>query len=131
MMSRINLSARNQPQEIRVSRVQFLGEQDGAPERLLKGRLKEFFRHDKSVHRGYLARIRIEGKTGVALCVKTQFGADRGFAEKIGAIFGMIFHAREHLDIIFLSEQQESQLKRVCSTFFVRITPAIADETIR
>jgi hypothetical protein len=117
-MSRAKLSTAKPPQEMHVSEVQFLGEQDGAPERLLKARLSEFFQRDKSVHRAYLTRTRIEGQASVALCVKTQFGADRGLAEKIGAIFGMIFNADEHLDIVFLSEQQESQLKRVCSTFF-------------
>lgn len=117
-MSRVKPSGPNHPQEMHVSEVQFVGEQDGAPERLLKGRLTGFFQRDKSVHRAYLARTSLEGQASVALCVKTQFGADRGLAEKIGAIFGMIFNAREHLDIIFLSEQQESQLKRVCSTFF-------------
>jgi type III secretion system (T3SS) SseB-like protein len=117
-MSRIKPSAPNHPQEMQVSEVQFLGEQDGPPERLLKNRLTEFFRRDKSVHRAYLARTSLEGQASVALCVKTEFSADRGLAEKIGAIFGMIFNAREHLDIIFLSDQQESELKRVCSMFF-------------
>jgi hypothetical protein len=63
-------------------------------------------------------RASLDGKAGVALCVKTQCGADRGLAEKIGAIFGMIFNAHEQLDIIFLSDQQGSQLTRVCSPFF-------------
>ena len=117
-MSPVKPSPRNHPQEMRVSEVQFFGEQDGAPERLLKGRLTEFFQRDRSVDRAYLAGTRLEGQASVALCIKTQFGADRGLAEKIGAIFGMIFNAHEHLDIIFLSEQQECQLKRVCSTFF-------------
>ena len=117
-MSHPKPSAHNHPQEMHVSEVQFLGEQDGAPERLLRGRLAEFFQRDKSVHRAYLARTSLDGQASVALCVKTQFGADRGIAEKIGAIFAMIFNAAEHLDIIFLSEHQESQLKRVCSAFF-------------
>ena len=117
-MSRFKPSSPNHPQEMQVSEVHFLSEQDGVPERLLKGRLAEFFQRDKSVHRAYLAKMSLEGRVSVALCIKTQFGVDRGLAEKIGAIFGLIFNAHEHLDIIFLSEQQESQLKRVCSTFF-------------
>jgi hypothetical protein len=117
-MSRVKLSVLNPPQEMQVSEVHFLGEQDGAPESLLKSRLTELFQRDKSVYRAYLARTSLEGQASVTLCVKTQFGADRGLAEKIGAIFGMVFNAHEHLDIIFLSEQQERQVKRVCSTFF-------------
>ena len=117
-MPRFKPSAPNHPQEMRVAEVQFLGEQEGAPERLLKTKLTEFFQGDKSVDRAYLARTKLEGEPTVALCLKTQFGADAGLAEKIGAIFGMIFNAREHLDIIFLNEQQESQLEKVCSAFF-------------
>jgi len=130
-MSRHKFCGRNQPQEIRISEVQFFGEQDGVPERLLKDRLTEFFHRDKSVNRAYLARTRLEGHASVALCVTTQFGADRGLAEKIGAIFGMIFNAHEHLDIIFLSEAQESQLRRVCSTFFDSDGNCGLDKTIR
>jgi SseB protein C-terminal domain len=117
-MSWIKRSVSKHPHEMRVSDVRFLGEQDGPPERLLKERLTEFFQRDKSIHRAYLAQVSLEGQTSVALCLKTQFGPDRGLAEKIGAIFGMIFSADEHLDIIFLSDQQESELGKGCSAFF-------------
>ncbi|SRR6266480_412992 len=117
-MSWIKLSLPNHPHEMRVSELRFLGEQDGAPERLLKSRLTEFFQRDKSVHRAYVAKASFEGQIGVALCLRTKFGPDRGLAEKIGTIFGTIFNAHEHLDIIFLSDQQESELTKVCSAFF-------------
>lgn len=118
MMSWFKPSSSKHPQEIRVPRVQFLGEQDGPPEQLLKDRLTELFQRDKSVHRAYLAKVSLGQQSGVALCLKTQFGADRGLAEKIGAIFGMVFNAHEHLDIMFLSDEQESELAKVCSPFF-------------
>jgi len=117
-MSPPKASRPSHPKEIHVSEVQFLGEHDGAPERLLKGRLTEFFQRDKSVHRAYLAVAILDGQASVTLCLKTQSGVDRGLAEKIGAVFGMIFNAQEHLDIVFLNEQQESQVRRVCSMFF-------------
>lgn len=106
------------PQEMQVSDVQFLGEQDGPPERVLKNRLIKLFQRDKSVYRAYLTKASLEGQSSVVLCLKTQFAADRGLAEKIGGIFGMIFSAHEHLDIIFLSDRQESELTKVCSFFF-------------
>jgi hypothetical protein len=123
MMSWFKPSSPKHPQEIRVPQVQFLGEQDGPPEQLLKDRLTEFFQRDKSVHRAYLAKVSLGEQSGVALCLKTQFGADRGLAEKIGAIFGMVFNAHEHLDIMFLSDEQESELAKVCSPFFGNPTP--------
>jgi hypothetical protein len=117
-MSRIRPSLSNHPHEMQVSQLRFLGEQDGVPERLLKSRLTEFFQRDKSVCRAYLAKASLEEQIGVALCLRTKFGADRGLAQKIGAIFGTIFNAQEHLDIIFLSDQQELELIKVCSAFF-------------
>jgi len=51
------------PQEIRVPQVQFLSEQDGPAEQLLKVRLAEFFQKDRSVHAAYLARVDIGGQT--------------------------------------------------------------------
>ena len=43
--------------EIRVSRIAFVGEQDGPPERLLKEKLVDFFGCAGNVDRAYLARI--------------------------------------------------------------------------
>jgi hypothetical protein len=98
--------------------VQFLREQDGAPERLLKARLAELFMHEKAVQRAYLAQIRAGEQAGVALCIKAISGQERSLAQKVGAIFAAIFGAHEHLDILFLSDTQETSLKSVCSSFF-------------
>ena len=118
MMSWFKRRPPQHPQEIYVPRLRFLGEQDGPTERVLKGRLAEFFRKDRSVCTAYLARVDVGGQTSVALCLKTQFGPDRGLAEKIGAIFKTIFNAQDHLDIIFPSAAQEIDLSKVCKPFF-------------
>jgi hypothetical protein len=55
-------SSPKHPQEIRVPRVQFLGEQDGPTEQLLKDRLSEFFKRDRSVLVAYLARVEVGGQ---------------------------------------------------------------------
>jgi hypothetical protein len=107
------------PKEIHVPRVDFLGEQDGAVERELKTRLSAFFKRDRSVYTAYLARVGVVGQASVALCLKSQFGPDRGLAEKVGSIFRTIFNAQTHLDIIFLSEAQETELAKVCRPFFL------------
>ncbi|MGH8021282.1 MAG: enhanced serine sensitivity protein SseB C-terminal domain-containing protein [Opitutaceae bacterium] len=107
------------PQEIQVPRVQFVGEQDGPSEQLLKARLSEFFKRDRSVLAAYLAQVDIGGQMGVALCLKTQFGPDRGLAEKIGTIFKTIFNAQVHLDIMFPSATQEAELIKMCRPFFL------------
>jgi len=111
---------RKSPQKIYARSFRFLGEQDGPPERILKAKLIEFFKRDQSVRAAYLARTDFgEGSAaGVALCLRTQFGADKGMVDKIGAIFATVFNARMHLDIVFLIDDQEEALKRLCQPFF-------------
>jgi hypothetical protein len=119
-MSWFNPKSKKHPKEIQVRKIRFLGEQDGVPEREFKSRLVEFLQRDQSVVRAYLAQVAYseQSPTAVALCLRSQFGPDRGVAEKIGKIFASMFGGHEHLDIIFLDDQQESGLARVCSSFF-------------
>jgi hypothetical protein len=108
------------PEELQVPQFRFLGEQDGPSERMLTERLLELFRRDRSVNVAYLARVEFDNpsQTGVALCLKTKFGADRDMVEKIGKTFGSIFGAHEHMDIVFLNDTQEAELAKVCRPFF-------------
>ena len=104
--------------ELRVPSVEFLGEQDGEPERLLKERLIECFERDSRVRRAYLARVHAAGQFGVALCMKTIGNTDRRLIDKVHSIFARIFDVRQHLDILFLTESDELLLARVCLPFF-------------
>lgn len=104
--------------EVRVPTVRFLREQDGAPEKLLKSRLVESFMHRGNVQRAYLAQVIAGDHLGVALCVRNIGGPDRDLVREVGAIFAAIFGVREHLDILFLSDEQESSLVSVCQPFF-------------
>ena len=112
--------SRKKSEQVRVPEIRFLGEQDGPPERLLKDRLADFFRRDRSVSRAYLARVDFgEGKdASVVLGLRTQFGPDKGMVEKVGTIFADVFNAKEHLDIMFLTDGQEVQLTKACKPFF-------------
>jgi SseB protein C-terminal domain len=112
--------SRRKSKDIRVPSVRFLGEQDGPPERLLKDRLADFFRRERIVSRAYLARADFEeGKdVTVVLALRTQFGPDDGLVEKVGTIFADVFDAKEHLDILFLTDSQEAQLSKACPPFF-------------
>jgi hypothetical protein len=120
-MSWLNPKSKKHPQEIHVPKIRFVGEQDGVPERELKSCLVEFFQRDQSIVKAYLAQVAYsqQSPTAVALCLCSQFGPDRGVAEKIGKLFGSMFGGHEHLDIIFLEDQQESDLAKVCPSFFV------------
>jgi hypothetical protein len=105
--------------EVRVPGVRFVGEQNGRPERLLKDRLVELFRQDKTLSAAYLARVDLgNGSIGVVLALRATSGPNKQIIEKVGSIFALIFAGKEHLDILFLSETQETQLKQVCKAFF-------------
>lgn len=107
--------------EVIVPGVRFLDEQDGPPERLLKDRLVELFRQDKTISAGYLAKGDFgNGSIGVILGLRTTSGPNKQIVEHVGEIFGLIFAGKEHLDILFLSEAQEAQLKQVCEAFFLQ-----------
>ena len=104
---------------IRVQRMCFLGEQDGPAERDLKNKLVELFDRLRMVRTAYLARLTYgdDGPVSMALCVRGQPGQNRMFAERVGKIFGLIFGSHEHLDIIWLMPQQETELASVCRPF--------------
>lgn len=102
-----------------VSQLQFLGEQDGGPERELKERLVEYLRQSSKVQAAYLARVAYGGSAvNVALCVRSEGGPDRDVAESAGRIFASMFGRHEHMDVIFVDQGQESQLAKVCAPFF-------------
>jgi hypothetical protein len=108
-------------EEILLPNISFIGEQKGAPEDKLKNALINFFQRDKSVAKAYLAKIGGGQNVNVALCLRTQFGIDRGMVEKIGTIFATVFNSKEHLDIIFLNDHQEKDIVKVCQPFFEKL----------
>jgi hypothetical protein len=112
-----------EPREIHVTSVQFLREQDGKPEQILKSRLIESFKRHSDVQRAYLAQVSSGRQQSVALCLKTGHGPDPNLVREIGAIFAAIFVRQQHLDILFLNEPQESELTSVCTPFFAVSTP--------
>ena len=107
-----------EPRKIHVTNVQFLREQDGKPERLLKSRLLESFKQNGDVQRAYLAQVNSGRQPSVALCLKTVHGQDQNLVREIGKVFAAVFGMKEHLDILFLNEAQELALISVCAPFF-------------
>jgi len=112
-----------EPREIHVTSVQFLREQDGKPEQILKSRLIESFKRHSDVQRAYLAQVSSGRQQSVALCLETGHGPDPNLVREIGAIFAAIFVRQQHLDFLFLNEPQESELTSVCTPFFAVSTP--------
>jgi hypothetical protein len=105
-------------QKLQVPEIQFLREQDGPPERLLKERLAVAFVFHRQLNRTYLAQIRYADQIGLALCLSCANGPRQKLAEVVGEVFGSIFGAHEHLDIVFVGEDQEPALRGICRPFY-------------
>jgi len=114
----IPMNKKKPSEVVHIQNVCFIGEQKGVPEDVLKKALINFFVRDKSVLKAFLAIVAEEGKPSITLCLRTQFGPDKGMVEKIGTVFASVFNSQEHLDIIFLNDQQEKDLVKVCQPFF-------------
>jgi hypothetical protein len=110
-------------QKMIALKIEFLGEQDGAPEQELKKALAAFLRTTGNVTRAYLAQVKYsQGNrsptTNIALCIKTVSGKeDRSIIKEIGEIFARIFGSHCHLDILFISDRQNQEISVVCRPF--------------
>jgi SseB protein C-terminal domain len=107
-------------EELRARAINFVAEQDGQPERNLKTKLVALFGQLQLVRIAYLACVQYEnaGPLEVALCVRGQPGQNRMFAARVGEVFASIFGSHEHLDIIWITPEQETALTRVCRPFY-------------
>ena len=107
-------------EDVRVSKVYFVAEQDGTPERELKNKLVMLFNRAAWVNVAYLARVTYEnaGPMHVALCVRGQPGQNRVFGQRVGEIFASVFKSHEHIDVIWIAPEQEILLAKVCRPFY-------------
>ena len=99
------------------SSIRFVCEQDGAPERLLKQAVVEELASASDTKRAYLARVEYGDPSAyeVALCLAGR--TNEKLVSRIGLRFAEIFGRDAHLDILFLTDEREAELKRVCAPF--------------
>jgi hypothetical protein len=105
-----------------LKEVQFICEQDGLPERELKTVLSESFLYDKDIQKAYLVRIsyKCSDEYLVALCLSIASGHESSKVKKISNCFSRVFGKEQHLEILFLNSELESQVSKVCNPFYVR-----------
>jgi hypothetical protein len=96
--------------------VRFVGAQDGETERLLKNALIAELRDLPEVQRAYLAQVKYADEVHVALCLAAP--ENRSIVERMGSVFAGIFSREQHLDIMFIQPDLESELERVCPPFY-------------
>ena len=106
--------------ERREGRVEFLGEQSGSVEDLLRRDLIFEFATRPDIRRAYLARVGFQPdtETSVAVCIVSKRPDDRSLVIRIGDIFRRRFGKDAVLDVLFLTADQEADVGRVCRPFY-------------
>jgi hypothetical protein len=109
-------------QEIQAFGIEFLSEQDGPNEKLLKEKLSTIFRAKESIESAYLVRAHYKtpNQTGVALCVRTSSGPDKKLVESVHDLFRREAPRGTLLDIMFPSDRQLVEIEKVCKPFYRR-----------
>jgi len=108
------------PQQLTPTTTKFIAEQDGPPERDLKDRFVEHFRSEPMVERAYLVQVGHSDGTGihVTLAIKCFGEENPSLIPKLADIFSNMFGPHEHLDMMFIREDQEKRLRVVCEPFY-------------
>ena len=122
VMKLSNPFSRRPTEELIAHAVTFVGEQDGPPERMLKGKLSELFAGCKNPKKAYLARVHYREAKGesVCLCLSVSGGDEKPLVEAVHSLFAQQFNRAVHLDILFLNPKQEEQLAAICKPFYRR-----------
>ena len=100
----------------------FLGEQDGPAEQRLKEALAVVLGLGANVTRAYLARVVYDDKTsGVMLGLLTDDDKDsEKVAGQMGKTFAALFNTKTHLDIMFLDNERDAEIRKACTPFYDR-----------
>jgi hypothetical protein len=103
-------------------RVEFLGERDGVAEGGLKRELILEFTTRPAIQRAYLAQLgyQLDGAPAVGLCLVSSQPDDQSLIRRVSDIFARMFSKDAELDVLFLTPEQELDLKRVCQPFYSR-----------
>ena len=107
-------------EELTVTKINFIGEQDGIPEQNFKTAINILLKKHENILSAFLARVDYGNpeEFNVALCIRSNEKDNVGFKKEAGEIFSAQFGAQEHLDIVFLRKEQEADIRKICSPFY-------------
>jgi hypothetical protein len=109
------MATRQPPSSRNEQQVRFVREQDGEPERELKAALAE--RLHGRVTRAYLAVVDY-GEPGQAVaCCFVGTGDEEGIVREVATTFAEMFGSSQHLDVMWLTGEQEIELAKVARPF--------------
>ena len=98
--------------------IRLLREQDGGAERLLKAQLVERFSGRADVQRAYLVLGELAPDQATVFLAIASVSPSKVIADAAGEEFSRLFRSNEHLDVVFVSEEQERALAGVAVPFF-------------
>jgi hypothetical protein len=109
----------------REGKVEFAGEQAGLVEDTLKRELILEFATRPAIRRAYFAQVRFQPDETptTALCIVSSQTENGALVTRLGEIFRRRFANDIPLDIVFLSAEQELELKRSRSPFYSTSVP--------
>jgi hypothetical protein len=117
------LKPSRRPEIFEPQRIVFVGERTGPVEDSLKTQFREIFSRTPTVQSAYLARLSYGESSGesVGLCIRSSGGVDEPLEKQLAQIFAEDFRAGEHLDILFMRDDQEAELRKVCRAFYQKV----------
>lgn len=115
-----HLKASRPSETIKPPRIEFVGEQAGPVEDDLKAKFCQVFAEMPDIRSAYLARLSYGEPAGysVGLCIRSRIGIDHPLQKRLGQIFTDTFSGDQYLDILFIRDDQEEELKKVCRPFY-------------
>ena len=102
--------------------VDFVGQQVGPVEDVLKAQFREVLAATPTVQSAYLARVYRGNapKQSVALCIRSSIGVDHKLEDRLTEIFRSRFLPDQRLDFLFLLQEEEWRVREVCPPFYER-----------
>lgn len=103
-----------------TSGVPFIGEQVDSGEQRLKEAISVLLDLSATVARAYLVRASADGNAGgVMLGLVTHDKLESGkLALQMDRAFGALFNTDKHLDVVFLDDEGDAQIRKTCPPFY-------------
>lgn len=105
---------------LNIPSIEFIAEQDGDFERKVKEALAPTLKEHKEIKTAYLVAVLYsQREQGVALCLEALPGSEKEIAKNISIVFSRVAGTNLHLDIVFLTTEQQQKVREVAEAFYV------------
>src|SRR4029078_497932 len=112
--------SQRRPEKWYAPQLRFVGEQDGPAERVLKSELIPLLSAQPHVQRAYLTRVVFKDPqiVEVVLAIRSYNQPDEQLIRLLGKVFAKTSSSENHLDIMFITSEQEKEACAVCRPFY-------------